>query len=251
MTRHNGPKDDEGKPRRPAAPTGRGPGGRAAISRGGPGGSVAAKRRAKAPEPGTDPAAAPAGKARKSESAPPRRKAAGFLHAAAMTRAPVSAAFGKRGFAEARVLLDWREIVGEALAGVCRPIKVSYAAKGFGATLVVMAPGARAPEVEMLAPRIVERVNAHYGYRAIARVKVTQTARGADGAFAGALAEDAREFERARRVVDPAAALPATEAARVARTVSPVGDEGLRAALDRLGRNIKARDLRKRDAGGA
>jgi hypothetical protein len=240
MTRQNGSGDGKGKTPRRAI--GRGPGGRHAISSGrsGPGGSTAPRRRAPAPQeaPGPEAPRTPTASAEA-----PKRKARGFLHAAAMTRGQLGAAFGKRGFAEARVLLDWRAIMGEALAAHCRPVKVSYAAKGFGATLVVLAEGARAPEVEMLAPRIVERVNAHYGYRAIARVKITQTA-----GFAG-LAEASREFERRPGKGEPGAALPPAEAGEVARTVSEVADPDLRAALDRLGRNVRARALRKR--GGA
>lgn len=245
MTRQNGSGDGKGKGPGRAYGGGRGPGGRNAISpgRGGPGGSTAPRRRA--PPPATERAEAAAPKTAAATGEAQRRKARGFLHAASMTRAQMGAAFGKRGFAEARVLLDWQAIVGEALAAHCRPVKVSYAAKGFGATLVVLAEGARAPEVEMLAPRIVERVNAHYGYRAIARVKVTQTA-----GFAG-LAEASREFERRPVVVEPGAELPPDEAVEVARTVSDVADPDLRAALDRLGRNVRARSKKRRGGVGA
>ena len=53
-----------------------------------------------------------------------------------------------------------------------------------GATLVVRVEGARATEVEHLGPRIIERVNQFYGYRAIDRLKVTQVT-GSGGGPAG------------------------------------------------------------------
>ncbi|TYO85450.1 DUF721 domain-containing protein [Oceanicella actignis] len=169
---------------------------------------------------------------------PPPRKAVGFLHAAAMMRKPVAGAFGKRGFAEPAVLAHWPEIVGESLAAHCRPVKISYAAGGMGATLIVLVPGARAPEVEMQAPRIIERINAMYGYRAVSRVKVTQVA---PDAPAG-MAEEPAAFARARRLM-AARRLPPEKARDLARTVAPVQDERLRAALELLGRNVSARAL--------
>jgi hypothetical protein len=101
---------------------------------------------------------------------PIRRNGKGFRPAGALARAPIRDASGKRGFAEVRVLTDWDAILGESLARSCRPVKVTHhRGADLGATLVVLAEGARAPEVEMLAPRIVERVNGYYGYRAISR----------------------------------------------------------------------------------
>ena len=74
------------------------------------------------------------------------------------------------------MLLRWAEIVGEGLKDLCAPVKVTYPRdQGLAATLVVRTTGARAPEVAHLEPRIVERVNQFYGYRAIGRIKLTQT----------------------------------------------------------------------------
>lgn len=182
----------------------------------------------------------------KGAPAPPAaRKARGFLHAAALSSEPIRTAFSRRGFAETRVLTDWPEVVGDALAPLCRPVKVTYAAGGFGATLVVLAEGARAPEVEMLGPRIIERVNAFYGYRAVSRFKVVQTASGmgASGGFAedAALAPRSRQSDRMGAPERRQGAVSEAEAQGVAAAVRPVASDSLRQALDRLGRNIISR----------
>lgn len=179
----------------------------------------------------------PRGPAKAPAKAVPR-KARGFLHAAALSSDHVRSAFSRRGFAESRVLTEWDAIVGEALAPLCRPVKVSYSAGGFGATLIAMTSGARAPEVEMLGPRILERVNAFYGYRAVSRFKVVQTA---SGMGAGGFAETSRGFDRGGSPKPVPRPVSEEQARAVAGAVVGVESEPLRDALDRLGRNIISR----------
>ncbi|WP_090061140.1 DUF721 domain-containing protein [Celeribacter neptunius] len=82
----------------------------------------------------------------------------------------------ERGFSESRLLTHWEDIVGEATAAMSRPVKVSYAKGGFGATLTLLTTGAYAPMLQAELPKIRDRVNAVYGYNAISRIHVTQTA---------------------------------------------------------------------------
>ena len=125
---------------------------------------------------------------RKPETARSRK---GFQHAAATARGAVDRIAGKQGFAEANVLLNWPAIAGAELAATCQPVKVTYGPqRTLGATLIVQASSARAPEIEMKGPMIVERVNQYYGYRAISRLKVTQsTGLGPSPGFSEAQAE--------------------------------------------------------------
>lgn len=166
----------------------------------------------------------------------PRKGWGGFRHAVAAGDKPLKTALQRRGFAESRVLTQWEEVAGAALAPLCRPVKVDYAAGGFGATLVVMADGARAPEVTMLRPRIIERVNAFYGYRAISRVRVVQTAPGA-----GALSLSSRNSDAGAAARRLAAAISSEEVRAVETLSGRVEDEGLRDALSRLGCNVMRR----------
>lgn len=153
----------------------------------------------------------------------------GFRRAADRARPALDKVAGRHGFAQADVLLRWAEIVGEALAPTCRPVKVRFGGeRKLGATLVVQADGARAPEVEHLVPRILERVNQFYGYRAVSRVRIVQ-------AGWGGFAEPAAAF------AGPDRAPSAAEAERAAAMTTGVEDQGLRDALTRLGANVLAR----------
>jgi hypothetical protein len=159
----------------------------------------------------------------------PKTRGGGFRRAADQTRPVLDKVAGRQGFAEPDVLLRWSEIVGEALAPTCRPVRVTYGRRGLGATLVLRTDGARAPEVEHLAPRIIERVNQFYGYRAVARIRITQS-----GAVPG-FAEKQAGFAAA----PPEPTEVDTE--RAAALTGGIEDAGLRAALTRLGANVLAR----------
>ena len=153
-----------------------------------------------------------------------QRRARGPERAGALLAARIRAAGESRGFAVSRLLTHWAEIAGEDLARVTEPVEVSYG-KGFGATLTLLVPGAHAPMIEMQKERLREKVNACYGYNAISRIRITQTAR-------SGFAEPASSF--AHKPAEPSP--EAVEAAH--RTVDGVADDALRAALEALGRNI-------------
>jgi len=152
------------------------------------------------------------------------RRARGPERAGALLASRIRAAGESRGFAVSRLLTHWAEIAGADLARVTQPVEVSYG-KGFGATLTLLVPGAHAPMIEMQKERLREKVNACYGYNAISRIRLTQTAR-------SGFAEPQADF--AHKALDPSPEV--AEAAH--RTVDGVADDTLRAALEALGRNI-------------
>ena len=161
---------------------------------------------------------------------PPQRPSPtyGFAQASSLLTTRIRTASESRGFAVTRLLTHWPEIVGDGVARVARPVNVSYGRDGFGATLTILTTGAQAPMVEMQKDQIREKVNACYGYRAISRVRITQTAPTgfADGQVA---------FSPAPNVVpvpDPALA---AQAAKVAEGVS---NTELRLALAALAANV-------------
>jgi hypothetical protein len=161
------------------------------------------------------------------------RRGRGFASAAGTARKRLGEAAARHGFAEPEVLMRWAEVVGERLSGLCEPVKVTYPrGEGLGATLVVRAPGARAPEVEHMGPQIAERVNQFYGYRAVSRIKVVQTAAPAPG-----FAEDRPAFAGPAAPVEPE---PGAEA-RAAALTRGIRDDALRAALTRMGAHILSR----------
>ena len=100
----------------------------------------------------------------------------GFSRASGLMQTQIRKASEARGFAVTRLLTHWAEIVGEGTAQIATPVKVSYGKGGMGATLSVLTTGAQAPMLEMQKDQIRDKVNACYGYRAISRVRITQTA---------------------------------------------------------------------------
>lgn len=152
----------------------------------------------------------------------------GFSRAVSLMQKPIRSATESRGFAQSRVLTHWTEIVGESIAKIAKPVDVGYAKGGFGATLTVLTTGAQAPMLEMQKEQLREKVNACYGYNAIARIRITQTA--ATGFSEGQVAFMAAP--KAPRGPKPEAAAAAVQA------VAPVQNEDLRAALAALGANV-------------
>jgi hypothetical protein len=149
----------------------------------------------------------------------------------------VGETFTRQGFASAELVTRWSDIVGVEIAAHSEPIKIQWArpvspphpspasgaASGWGqepGTLVLRVEGPAAIEVQHLANVICECVNRFLGWRAVARLALRQ-------------APLRRSERRAARTADPVAA------ARVAETLSQIGDEDLKQALARLGAAIK------------
>lgn len=155
----------------------------------------------------------------------------GFTRAASLLQSRIRRAGESRGFAVSRLLTRWEEIAGADIAAMARPVKVSYSQGGFGATLTLLTTGAHAPVLEMQKERLRARVNAAYGYNAIARLRITQTA-----------PEGFAEAQAAYAGPGPRPLAPDPEALReAARLAEPVADDGLREALETLARNVLSR----------
>lgn len=156
------------------------------------------------------------------------RKSRGFSRAANLVQPKIRTATESRGFAQSRVLTHWAEVVGEAVAKIAHPVDVSYARGGMGATLTVLTSGAQAPMLEMQKDQLRQKVNACYGYNAIARIRITQTA--PTGFAEGQMAFD--HGPAAPRGPTPAALAAARDLA------AEVDNENLRLALAALGANV-------------
>lgn len=85
------------------------------------------------------------------------------------------AVLGKRGFAEAQLVAQWPAIIGEALAAGVSPDKLSFA-RGVrrDGTLHLRVASGLALEVQHREPVLLERINAFFGYRAVARLALKQ-----------------------------------------------------------------------------
>ena len=169
-------------------------------------------------------------------SAQPRMR--GFEPAFSLMTKQLRHAGEARGFAVSRLITHWAETVGEDLAKVTRPVKIGWAREGMGATLTLLVDGAHAPMVGMQLERIREKVNAVYGYNAISRISLTQTA---STGFAEGQAQFAGPAAEAPR--DPVAEAKLSAAA--SSKAEGISDPGLRNALEQLARNILTRPDRK------
>ncbi|MGB7318860.1 MAG: DciA family protein [Planktotalea sp.] len=153
----------------------------------------------------------------------------GFTRTSSLLSQRIRKASESRGFAQSRLLTHWEEVVGADLAAIARPVNVSYARQGFGASLTILTTGANAPIVEMQKEQIRAKVNAVYGYNAISRVRITQTA-------PTGFAEGRPVFERD---VTPKKPEPSPEIKRAAeQSAGGVQSDDLRIALERLAQNV-------------
>jgi hypothetical protein len=135
------------------------------------------------------------------------------------------AALGSRGYAEAGLFTHWAEIAGAALAAASLPIKLSFPrGKRDEGTLTVRCGGSGALELQHLAPSVLERINGHFGYRAVARLKIEQ----------GAVAT--------RKPAPVPPPLTRLEQDAVSAATARVADPEIRASLSRLGTAIHRRD---------
>jgi hypothetical protein len=139
-------------------------------------------------------------------------------------------AAGRHGFGEADILLFWPDIVGARLAERCQPLRLKWpprashrTAQG-AATLIVRVESAFAIELQHQEGVVVERVNAHVGWRCVERLALRQ---------APLVTRRSGKFS-----------VPPPDEAAVARARSvtaDVADEGLRDALTRLGSRVLTR----------
>jgi hypothetical protein len=143
-------------------------------------------------------------------------------------------AFEKYGFSAASLVTDWATIAGRELAAYTAPERLKWpraversdddageAGKGRpGATLVLRVDGGRSLDVQHNARQIIERINAYFGYAAVAELRIVQAPVGAEDRFA--------------RPAPRASARPLTA------EVAHIADPGLRDALARLGAEVKA-----------
>ena len=81
----------------------------------------------------------------------------------------------KKGFLDVDILARWPEIVGPEVAAQAIPLRVQKPRAGSleGATLVVRAgASAFAMVLKHSEPEICARINGHFGYTAVARLKI-------------------------------------------------------------------------------
>lgn len=84
---------------------------------------------------------------------------------------------GKNGFMQIELISNWEEIVGEKLAEYVLPQKISFVKdeRVCGTLVLLVLSGAFAMEVESNKLKILQKVNAFFGYEALNKIKIIQT----------------------------------------------------------------------------
>lgn len=145
---------------------------------------------------------------------------------AELLRKTVNESFARQGFASSELVTRWSEIAGADIAAHCEPVKIQWPRvvhdrQPEPGTLVLRVEGPAAVEVQHLSAVILERVNRFFGWQAVAQVALRQA-----------------PLRRASKPASPPPPDP-QETARIAAALANVDDEGLRAALARLGAVVK------------
>jgi hypothetical protein len=137
-----------------------------------------------------------------------------------------SEAYAKQGFAARELVTRWAEIAGPEVAAHSEPLKIQWPRPVEGqpqqpATLVLRVEGPTALEIQHASDIILQRVNRFFGWSAVGRLALRQAPL------------SRRPRRQASGAPDP------DQVAKVAKTLTLVEDEQLRAALARLGASIK------------
>ena len=128
---------------------------------------------------------------------------------------------GKRGFAEGSLVTDWASIVGTDIAKRCIPKQLAFkrSTERREGTLTLRVESGFATELVYLEQQMLERINAHFGYRAVARLKILQ----------------GPVLDRGKTKGPKVKTLSRADQSALSAKVSEVEDEDLRNALADLG----------------
>ena len=154
-----------------------------------------------------------------------RRGRAGLRALAATLPKVTHRALGRRGFAEGGLTTEWASVMGKEIADRCRPVKLVRSRPGGSSegTLTLRVEPGFALELQHLAPLLIERINGHFGAPVVHRLRLLQ---------APLTPPRPRRAPRKARPLDP------REEADLKCRAAAVVDEGLREALERLGRAV-------------
>ena len=122
-----------------------------------------------------------------------------------------------QGFADARILSNWRQIVGEEFFQFAQPQQLKN-----GVLTVSVSHGAVAMQLQHMAPQIMERINRYFGFAAVKGIRPQQTY------------FDMEPPKERKNIVPDVGAETRAEA-----QVQNVKDETLREALKRLGAQVE------------
>lgn len=104
------------------------------------------------------------------------RRGGAFPRSLGETLKPITQhAFKKHGFAESRLLTDWHSVAGPALARSTLPLRITFPkGRSHGGTLTLQVATGFAVMVQHQEPMILDRLAAHFGFRAVSGLRLVQ-----------------------------------------------------------------------------
>ena len=136
---------------------------------------------------------------------------------------PLSKKFGGGGASAAALSKHWPQIVGARWAKISNPVK--FTGGRDGRTLIISAPGAAATLIMSASGPIIERLNGHLGDGYVKRLRVIQT-----------------KMSGSTKTSVPKRGLSPSEEAQLQEGLSKIDNEGLKQALEKLGRGVLTDD---------
>jgi hypothetical protein len=129
--------------------------------------------------------------------------------------------FKKYGFINSKILNQWDVIVGESLAKICWPEKITFepGQTRAGILHINVSNPAFSLEIQSYEARIVERIATFFGYKAVSRVRISVKPK------------KASEIKQSKQPVETLAPKIKTE---LPKELEHVRDEELKAALASL-----------------
>jgi hypothetical protein len=156
-----------------------------------------------------------------------QRRSRGFARAGGMIAPQMRSVAARRGFLQARLQALWPEIAGTEIARLCRPAKLMTARGPAGGLLTLEVSPAYGPQVQMMLPQLRERIETALGRGIVGRIQLVPARQG--------FAEPPAAF------APPAVSEQPADLGKVSETLSSIGDDDLRSALETLARNVISR----------
>ncbi|RCS23353.1 DUF721 domain-containing protein [Phyllobacterium salinisoli] len=159
----------------------------------------------------------------------------GFRPLADMASGVLDPVLRKRAGINLALLQSWEDIIGSALGAQSRPLKILWPRRAHEddpfqpATLVIACEGFAAIRIQHETGEIISRVNAFLGFAAIGRIKIEQKP----------VPKPAPPRRMQQAVVD------AASEKHIEAVTAEIEDDGLRAALARLGRSVIAEKAKR------
>ena len=144
-----------------------------------------------------------------------------------LTERLVGKGLQKRSQFLAKLIINWSDIAGEA-ASYCLPVDLQFQTnKRIHGTVVLSVVSGRGPQVQMMSQTLITQMNRSFGFAAVSRIRLRQ-----DMTRAATMENDKSALETSYQ--ENTVPLHTLE-----KVTSQIQNPELRAALIRLGRNLK------------